>query len=269
MTNPLTPALEAKRIIKSLDNSLLHFFSKISIKDKTGSTNDDAKKDLPAQSSELSIHLAEQQIRGKGRNGKKWISPKGKNIYLSLGWKSPLQYSELDGLSLSIGTCVARILNKYTDNMVKIKWPNDLLLDQKKISGILIETIEIDKKVGVVIGIGINVHMTEYEGRKIDQSWISLDQFTGVIHDRNEIVAELLKELIFLIKNFPIEGFKMQKSDFEKLDALKGKDCYLQIDGSEKKQVNVLGVNDQGELLVKAGLEYLTFRYGEVSIREL
>ena len=95
-------ALKTKKIRNSLNKGILDYLPEIFVLDQTASTNDDAKKYLLEQSSALSVHLSEQQIAGKGRNGKKWISPKGKNIYLSLGWKSPLQYSELDGLSLSV-----------------------------------------------------------------------------------------------------------------------------------------------------------------------
>ena len=126
-------ALKTEKIMNSLNRGILDYSPEILVSDQTASTNDDAKKYLLEQSSALSIHLSEQQIAGKGRNGKKWISPKGKNIYLSLGWKSPLQYSELDGLSLSVGTVLATILNKYTKSDIKIKWPNDLLLNNKKI----------------------------------------------------------------------------------------------------------------------------------------
>jgi biotin-(acetyl-CoA carboxylase) ligase len=71
-----------------------------------------------------------------------------------------------------------------------------------------------------------------------------------------------------LTKVFPIEGFKAYKSNFDKLDLLSGKVCKV-ISNNSEKVVEVLGINDQGELLVKENLEYLTLRYGEVSIREL
>ena len=118
-----------------LDKDLLDSNIEIFISQSTGSTNDDAKNFLLEQSSFLSIHTSEQQIAGKGRNGKKWISPKGKNIYLSIGWLSNLEYSQLDGLSLAIGTILASSLNKFTQSHVGIKWPNDLLIEKKKISG--------------------------------------------------------------------------------------------------------------------------------------
>jgi BirA family biotin operon repressor/biotin-[acetyl-CoA-carboxylase] ligase len=260
--------LEAEKIINNLENEILDYLPEIFISDKTASTNDDAKEYLLNQPAELSVHLAEQQDAGKGRNGKKWVSPKGKNIYLSLGWRSPLKYSELDGLSLSVGSILATVLNKKANNSIKIKWPNDLMIHQKKISGILIETIDIEGQVGIVIGIGINVHMSREDGKDIDQSWVTLDETSRDINDRNLLVAMLLNELFKFIKIFPKEGFKAFKSKFESLDLLNGKVCKVTSDDTDKV-VEVIGVSDNGELLVKENSEYLSLRYGEVSIREL
>ncbi len=251
-----------------LDKDLLDSRIEIFVSQSTGSTNDDAKNVLSEQSSLLSIQTSEQQIAGKGRNGKKWISPKGKNIYLSIGWLSNLKYSELDGLSLAIGTILASTLNKFTQNQVGIKWPNDLLIEKKKIAGVLIETIDINNQVGVVIGIGINVHMSKEEGKEIDQSWISLDQVTDSINDRNAIIGDIVNKVFQLTTVFTDEGFKPYKLDYESLDILKGKKCIVNIKGTYKT-VDVLGVNNKGEMLVKDGSENLTLRYGEVSIREL
>ena len=267
MKQTLSP-LDSSQIINNLNKSLLDYTPEILITKTTASTNDDAKSCLENQSSPLSIHLSEQQVAGKGRNGKKWVSPKGKNIYLSIGWISPLKYSELDGLSLAVGTVLASTLNKYAENLIKIKWPNDLLFKKKKLSGILIETVDLGGTVGVVIGIGINVHMTKEEGRDIDQSWISLDEATDSINNRNEVVAILLNELFNLTISFSQEGFKPFKGDFENLNLLKGKMCNINMDG-HNREVEVMGVNDNGELLVKGNSENLTLRYGEVSIREL
>ena len=251
-----------------LDEDLLKSNIEIFVSQSTGSTNDDAKNFLSEQSSLLSIHLSEQQIAGKGRNGKKWISPKGKNIYLSIGWLSNLKYSQLDGLSLALGTILASSLNKFTQTQVGIKWPTDLLIEKKKIAGILIETIDINNQVGVVIGIGINVHMSEEEGKEIDQSWISLDQVTESINDRNEVIGDIVNKVFQLTSLFSEKGFKAYKSDYESFDMLIGKKCNVIIKDIYKT-VDVLGVNDKGEMLVKDGSENLTLRYGEVSIREL
>ena len=251
-----------------LDKDLLDSSIEIFISQSTGSTNDDAKNFLSEQSSLLSIHTSEQQIAGRGRNGKKWISPKGKNIYLSIGWLSNLKYSQLEGLSLAIGTILASSLGELTQNQVGIKWPNDLLIEKKKISGILIETIDLNNQVGVVIGIGINVHMSKEEGKEIDQQWISLDEVTESINNRNQVIGDVVNRVFQLTSLFIEKGFKPYKSDYESFDMLAGKKCNVNIEGIDKT-VDVLGVNDRGEMLVKEGSEYLTLRYGEVSIREL
>ena len=251
-----------------LDKDLLDSNIEIFISQSTGSTNEDAKNFLSEQSSLLSVHTSEQQVAGKGRNGKKWISPKGKNIYLSIGWLSNLKYSQLDGLSLAIGTILASSLNKLTQNHIGIKWPNDLLIEKKKISGILIETIDLNNQVGVIIGIGINVHMSEEEGKEIDQSWISLDEVTNSRNNRNEIIGDIVNKIFQLTSVYTREGFMPYKSDYESFDMLIGRKCSVNIEGIDKT-VDVLGVNNKGEMLVKEGSQYLTLRYGEVSIREL
>ena len=261
-------SLDAGLLRSFLDKDLLDSNIEIFVSQSTGSTNEDAKNFLSEQSSLLSIHASEQQIAGKGRNAKKWISPKGKNIYLSIGWLSELKYSQLDGLSLAIGTILASTLNKFAQNKVGIKWPNDLLVEKKKISGILIETIDVNNQVGVVIGLGINVHMSEEDGKEIDQPWISLDRVTDSINNRNEIIGDIVNKIHHFTSLFTDEGFKPYKLDYESLDMLKGKKCTIN-NGGIYKTVRVLGVNDKGEMLAKDGSKNLTLRYGEVSIREL
>ena len=132
----------------------------------------------------------------------------------------------------------------------------------------MIETIDLDNQVGVVIGVGINVHMSKEEGKEIDQSWIALDEATKMKNNRNEIIGDIVNKVFQLTSLFIKKGFKHYKSDYESFDILAGKKCSVNIGGIDKT-VDVLGVNDKGEMLVKDGSKYLTLRYGEVSIREL
>ena len=94
------------------------------------------------------------------------------------------------------------------------------------------------------------VHMSQEDGKDIDQSWVALDEASRDINDRNLLVAMLLNELFKLIKIFPKEGFKAFKSEFESLDLLNGKVCKVTSDDTGKV-VEVIGVSDSGELLVK------------------
>ena len=110
--------------------------------------------------------------------------------------------------------------------------------------------------------------MSKEDGKDIDQAWISLDEASKIKNNRNTVVASVLNELFKLIQVFPNEGFKAYKSDFESLNILSGKVCNVNSEDMDKA-VEVIGVNDRGELIVKENSEYLTLRYGEVSIRAL
>ena len=118
-----------------------------------------------------------------------------------------------------------------------------MLIKKKKISGILIETIDVNNKLGVVIGVGINVHMSKEEGKEIDQSWIALDEVTNSINNRNEIIGDIVNRVFQLTSVFTDEGFKPYKLDYESLDVLTGKKCSINIEGIDKT-VDVLGVNN-------------------------
>ena len=100
---------------------------------------------------ELNICIAEMQTKGKGRSGKIWESPKEKNIYLSIGSVLDNEISELDGFSIFIALMICDALKDLYKIKAKIKWPNDLYLENKKFGGILIETKMVNKKLYIVI----------------------------------------------------------------------------------------------------------------------
>ena len=151
---------------------------------------------------------------------------------------------------------------------MQIKWPNDLLINKKKISGILIETSDSEEGLDVVIGIGINVHMNESEGAEIDQDWGNLEENHSNKLDRNKIVQSIISRLHELFKDYPQSGFKKYHHTFESYNLLKGKLCRVEMDRGTFEG-KVIGVNEAGELLVEKDEEIRHLRYGEVSIREL
>jgi len=262
------PRLIEESIKSGLPNNILDDIDSIFIKDSTESTNDNAKNHFKVQKALFSLHLAEQQTAGRGRNNRKWVSPHGKNIYLSLGWKSKLLHSQLEGLSLAVATCLISSLKEFSSENIQIKWPNDLLINKKKISGILIETSDSEEGLDVVIGIGINVHMNDSEGAEIDQDWGNLEEnYTNKL-DRNKIVQSIIFKLHELFKDYPQSGFKQYRHVFETYNLLKDKLCKVEMD-RETFEGKVIGVNETGELLVEKDEEIRHLRYGEVSIREL
>ena len=259
-----------KEITNSLNKDSMELLSRIEIKEQTNSTNDDAKESLKNSSHLLSAHFAEQQSAGRGRNNRKWISPFGQNIYLSLAWQSNLNFANIEGLSLAIGVEIAESLETHTDEVIEIKWPNDLLVNKKKLGGILIETSTGKKdSLEIIIGIGINVFMKNEDATKINQDWTSLENYKNRSLDRNLIAANLLNNLVQLTRKFKIIGFDGYKKAFENRNALINKDCEVLANGKVDYHGSVVGVNEKGELLLKRNNEILNLRYGEVSIREL
>jgi|TARA_B100001540_G_scaffold107802_1_gene96858 BirA family biotin operon repressor/biotin-[acetyl-CoA-carboxylase] ligase len=262
------PNLSKESILKSLSKIYKEKIDSIFIEDSTESTNDNAKDYLENQRELFSVHLAEQQTSGRGRNKRKWISPHGKNIYLSFAWKASINHSQLEGLSLAVATSLRSALKEFTSEDLKIKWPNDLLINKKKISGILIETNNSKEGLNIVIGIGINVHMNELDGLEIDQSWGNLEDNHANRLDRNEIIASIIYKMHDLFKEYPKTGFRSYQDDFEAHNLLKEKLCKVEME-KETLEGKVLGVNEIGELIFEKNGEIQHLRYGEVSIREL
>lgn len=156
--------------------------------------------------------VAEYQQAGRGRRGRKWFSPFGSNLYLSMYWKLEQGPAAAMGLSLVIGIIMAEVLQKLGAADVRVKWPNDLYLKDRKLAGILVElTGKTGDAAHLVIGAGINLRMREPSADSIDQGWINLQE-AGVNIDRNQLTATLLTELRLALRQFEIDGLADRKS---------------------------------------------------------
>ena len=124
--------LSKEKILKNLKKDDLYHLDDIKIMETTRSTNEDAKYFLKNEKKRKGAFFAEQQTLGKGRNKRNWISPFGKNIYFSFAWKTNSNISELDGLSLATAVVVAENLQSMVNKRIEIKWPNDLMIKNKK-----------------------------------------------------------------------------------------------------------------------------------------
>lgn len=262
----LSESLIAKAILKKNKNKK----SNIIIKRITNSTNDDAKKILLSTQNELTFIFAEQQKSGRGQRKRKWVSPLGKNIYLSVAWKSRINVDKLDGLSLAIGVIIIRALKEISVNGLKIKWPNDIYFENKKLAGILIET-SLSKKnnLNIVIGIGINVNMTLKEGKTIDQEWTSIKNIKNKKIERNTIASNLINHLINLIDTFPNQGFSSYLEEFNSLNYFHKKNCMALLSDGSVIKGKASKVNSLGELIFVSKDKTYTLRSGEVTIRDI
>ncbi|WP_145588401.1 bifunctional biotin--[acetyl-CoA-carboxylase] ligase/biotin operon repressor BirA [Yersinia rochesterensis] len=210
--------------------------------------------------------VAEYQQVGRGRRGRQWVSPFGANLYLSMYWRLEQGPAAAMGLSLVVGIVMAEVLHKLGAGQVRVKWPNDLYLNDKKLAGILVElTGKTGDAAQLVIGAGINLTMRESMTNVISQDWINLQE-TGVIIDRNKLTAELLSELRLAVVKFENEGLSAFISRWREMDNYLDRSVKLIIGNQEIFGIS-RGIDQQGALLLEQNGNVKPYIGGEISLR--
>ncbi|QLK59396.1 bifunctional biotin--[acetyl-CoA-carboxylase] ligase/biotin operon repressor BirA [Enterobacteriaceae bacterium Kacie_13] len=210
--------------------------------------------------------VAEYQQAGRGRRGRKWFSPFGSNLYLSMYWKLDQGPAAAMGLSLVIGIVMTEVLQRLGAEDVRVKWPNDLYLKDRKLAGILVElTGKTGDAAQLVIGAGINLKMREPAADTINQGWINLQE-AGVNIDRNELTATLLKELRAALLHFEKEGLAPFISRWRGLDNFLDRPVKLLIGDQEIHGIE-RGIDQQGALLLEQDGIIKPYIGGEISLR--
>jgi len=207
----------------------------LTVLQEVDSTNSELAR-LPAEQRHGHAVLAAAQTRGRGRRQRVWHSPSGGNIYLSLGWRSGLQISALSTLPLVTALCLCRALEKVGLRNHGVKWPNDILIGDAKLAGILVEMESAGSGPPVgIIGVGLNVRMPVSAGGlpavTIDQPWTDLaSELAGDCSPigQNALAALLLERLLAGLVEFEGLGFDAFRNDWERFDLLKGRRVTLQ-----------------------------------------
>lgn len=211
-------------------------------------------KDLPPTTSSIILCCAEMQTQGRGRMQRMWYSPPNDNIYCSFRWQFPKTLSGLSTLSLVVSLAVLHSLQTFpiADN-IQIKWPNDIIWQDKKLCGILIETSTSDShNLNLVVGIGLNVNSdpkTHTSTMTPTKPWCSLYQITQQHWDRNELIASLVQHTHHYVTMFKNEGFKSFLPLWQRSDYLYGKQVSIQ-QMNQKIEGIAQGISEQGELLI-------------------
>ncbi|HDK6605576.1 TPA: bifunctional biotin--[acetyl-CoA-carboxylase] ligase/biotin operon repressor BirA [Klebsiella pneumoniae] len=210
--------------------------------------------------------VAEHQQAGRGRRGRKWFSPFGANLYLSMYWRLEQGPAAAIGLSLVIGIVIAEVLQQLGAEQVRVKWPNDIYLQDRKLSGILVElTGKTGDAAQIVSGAGINLVMRRVESDVVNQGWISLQE-AGVVIDRNLLAARLIKELRLGLELFEQEGLAPYLPRWEKLDNFIHRPVKLIIGDKEIYGIS-RGIDAQGALLLEQDGVIKAWVGGEISLR--
>ena len=223
------------------------------------------------------VVLAEHQTAGRGRGDRKWVSPFGRNIYFSLRWSFESTPQALPAYSLVVGLAVSKTLEEIGLKNIGIKWPNDVLINEKKISGILIENrvhvgdnTDINMPPTLTIGIGINVDMDIDQGITIDREWTDITKELEDFNiDRNSIISKLIFNIINMSIKFEKEGFDIFKNEFSKFDIAKDRSINIskKLDNSSIVNGICRGINSEGGIIIETKEDGIQEFYGgEISL---
>lgn len=237
----------------------------VTVLDSVDSTNAEALRAIGQGGQAPFLVLAERQVSGRGRRGRKWVSPFAENLYYSLVLRIDGGMRQLEGLSLVVGLAVLQALRNSGVPGAGLKWPNDVLVGNKKIAGILLELVGDPADVcHVVLGIGVNVNMQVAD--EVDQQWTSIRLESGRSSDRNALVVELSKQLSAYIQRHQVDGFSALQSEWEANHLWQDRSVSL-IAGSNHVDGVVLGIDSQGALRLKVSGVEKVFSGGELSLR--
>lgn len=220
------------------------------------------------------VCLAEAQTAGRGRRGRGWAATPYHNVLFSMSWRLEAGAAYASGLSLAAALAVARALEDIGVRGVGLKWPNDVLWQERKLAGVLVEVQgEAGGPAHVVIGVGINGYIGPAEAARIDQPWVDLYHITGTIPDRNRLVARLIVHLEAVLAGFAAgEGFAPFRAEWESRHLYTGRPVRLVQDGTSIEGI-VEGVDEYGALRLRslaaatAGSDVRRFFSGELSLR--
>lgn len=259
--------LSEESIRGHLSPAAARLLSNLDLAGSIDSTNTRALNEARAGAGSGLVCLAEHQTAGRGRRGRQWVSPYGRNIYMSLVWEFTTGAAAMEGLSLAVGVAIVRALRASDVEGVQLKWPNDVLWQERKVAGVLLEmTGDPAGHCQVVIGIGINVAMLESEAEGIDQQWVSLHAISSEV-SRNKLTADLLNHLLPLLVNYQQEGFGPLREEWESLDCFGDREVEIRV-GDQITVGQVLGVNAAGALRLKTAEGEQLIYGGEASLRK-
>jgi BirA family transcriptional regulator, biotin operon repressor / biotin---[acetyl-CoA-carboxylase] ligase len=266
-------ALNAASLRTLLTTTARARIATLDIVDTIDSTNSELLR-RQTQTVGIAALFAEHQTGGRGRQGRAWASPPGRNLYLSLARRFDGDLARLGGLSLVVGIATAEALRALGADDVRVKWPNDLVNNSgdartlEKLGGVLIEGGLQDGQPRAVIGLGLNVRMPKIAADAIDQPWTDLHALLGAaLPSRNTVAAAVLTSLVAAVDKFDVEGLTPFLPRFVALDALRDAEITATI-GTAAHSGIAAGIADDGALRLRTDHGEMLLRAGEVSVRK-
>ena len=235
-------------------------------REQTGSTNADALQHHARHGRDV-VAFGEAQSAGRGRRGRQWLSPFARNIYCTVGISRKIPAARQGLLSIVTGVALCRALRAQTGLPVSLKWPNDLLLADDKLGGILIES----RALGVghfffAIGFGLNLMMSADELATLDRPATSLSQALGGDLDRSKLLVATIEAVISAIRDFEIDAVAGLIADFSDLDAYHERPVEV-ISGEQRISGINRGIDEHGQLRLETAQGIELHSAAEISLR--
>jgi BirA family transcriptional regulator, biotin operon repressor / biotin---[acetyl-CoA-carboxylase] ligase len=215
----------------------------------TSSTNDEAKRAARQGAPHGATWVAEEQTAGRGRQGRTWVSPAGENLLFSVLVRAAIAPPRVPQVALVAGLAVhSAVLAAIAPRTPKIKWPNDIVVAEKKIAGVLVEAITTGRRVeAVVIGVGINVHTRAFPD-EIEERATSVALWSRDIPDRAAILADTLAAIDADLGLVVARGLPLLRARLQAADGLVGQ--RVRNDAGDEGVAS--GIDDEGRLRVKS-----------------
>jgi BirA family transcriptional regulator, biotin operon repressor / biotin---[acetyl-CoA-carboxylase] ligase len=262
--------LDARRIGAELQSQHSSRLRKIELLFEVDSTNSRLLAAAPPPGGSADACLTEMQHAGRGRRGRRWIAPFGAGISLSVAWTFTDGPRTLPALSLAVGVAVVRAARRAGAQGVRLKWPNDIWFNDRKIGGVLIELrAEASGPAHVVIGVGINVALPPPARRQIEAGGAQVAALADACADapsRNLVAGAILDELLSMLRVFEREGFAAFREEWAALDALSGRPSRVLL-ADTAISGKACGVDAEGALLLDTASGMQRFVSGEASLR--
>lgn len=214
------------------------------------------------------VIVADRQTAGRGRRGRTWLSAPGASLTFSLLWRFSGPPGTLSGLSLAVGVALARGLENLGATGIRLKWPNDVLLERDgefaKLAGILIELASDRRGTQAIIGIGLNLQAPAAD---LPQPAAGLAQAMASLPDRHVVLASVLVALAEVLAAVAVDGFFGLKSEWAQRNAWQGLPVQILADAAEPLLGICLGADDDGALLLETPAGVQRILSGDLSLR--
>jgi BirA family biotin operon repressor/biotin-[acetyl-CoA-carboxylase] ligase len=263
--------LDAERLRATLEPAVVARLARLEVFTEIDSTNARLLATPPSHG-ELDVCIAEFQSAGRGRRGRRWNSPLGSGICLSVGYRFSAMPPEPAALTLAVGVAVRRVLARVAGLTIALKWPNDLVFDERKLGGILLE-LKAPAHGGahVVAGVGLNVAVPSQSLSSLsDWPRGGIDLATALGEEpppRAVLAGALVNELAAVLADYPARGFAAYRAEWRSADYLRGRAVRLDEPAGACFGTS-LGIDADGALLVEteAG-DHRHVAAGEVTVR--